>query len=596
MGVRKIQDGIGPRFIYHYHDPMARPHTAGGDRCPGAGGPRPGPGARARGPGPGARDSGPEAWGPGHGPRASPHNLLSVANFSCYLSSAHAFVAQTILDQGRRCYYWCSMGDEAGACWVLCKEEDNAGVSRWYYWNHATNDTVRQLPAGITATWACRPVTCSDPNCMGKRGIAPMCSGFIVRKPCDDPLCGKLCYVKCPPAGSEPSMFFTAENVVWEIPAAVRHASQPSFGGWFERGAPVQITGLQLDERFNGSIGTLEDFDGFLAKVCLPECLGGTMRLSASHIQALSDGTLVQIHSADDSRSGQVGTVIGRHEESFCYRVYMTADIRDESFKVGEVIARSRLWTIDLSEPPQSLQWNGERSCTFVDRLGKSRKFCLHLPPAFSSQQQKQDGSPVTHMAAWPVLIYMHGHGCQTFLKTSKKSLWSEGLQYAAERFVLISPVCEWGWKDHPHDWVLELVGVLRTAQWVDHRRIYLAGYSMGGMSTWELSSRAPRLFAAIAPVAAHHKETLRSRMAYALKAAGTPIYVCHSDADGTCPLEPEQALWNQLGGGTNLNLNINLVHGVDHMNLFKTAFCEGFGLYEMLLKHSLPEYDTLDS
>ena len=39
-----------------------------------------------------------------------------------------------------------------------------------------------------------------------------------------------------------------------------------------------------------------------------------------------------------------------------------------------------------------------------------------------------------------------------------------------------------------------------RSAEWVDHRRIYVTGCSMGGMSTWEVGAMRPDLFAAIAP------------------------------------------------------------------------------------------------
>ena len=106
--------------------------------------------------------------------------------------------------------------------------------------------------------------------------------------------------------------------------------------------------------------------------------------------------------------------------------------------------------------------------------------------------------------------------------------------------------------------------------------------------------SRRPHWFAAIVLVAAHHKAELRVRIAEALKAAGTRIYVLHSDTDGTCPLRPEQELWSLLGGDDNRNLNINRVRGYNHNACFTAGFCEGIGLYRMMLTNSLPPDDTL--
>ena len=63
-----------------------------------------------------------------------------------------------------------------------------------------------------------------------------------------------------------------------------------------------------------------------------------------------------------------------------------------------------------------------------------------------------------------------------------------------------------WSWKESPGEWVLDLVQALRPLVWIDYRKIYLTGYSMGGMSTWELGAMKPHLFAALCTVAGHHK------------------------------------------------------------------------------------------
>eukprot|EP00913_Durusdinium_trenchii_P013289 g12473.t1 len=59
---------------------------------------------------------------------------------------------------------------------------------------------------------------------------------------------------------------------------------------------------------------------------------------------------------------------------------------------------------------------------------------------------------------------------------------------------------------------------------YVDSSKVYLTGVSMGGMGCWELTMQKPKLFAAIAPVAAYHKAYLRSQIAEALR--NTPAEV----------------------------------------------------------------------
>ena len=149
----------------------------------------------------------------------------------------------------------------------------------------------------------------------------------------------------------------------------------------------------------------------------------------------------------------------------------------------------------------------------------------------------------------WPLLVYMHGTGGGTFFTHSKKSLKTPGMQFAAKTFVVVTPRCEWTWRDKPGQWVLELVQALRALEWLDHKRVYLTGCSMGGMSAWELGALRPDLFAAVAPVAAHHKKEKAPWIAQRL--ASTPLYAVHDTTDGTCPMVGgEDTLWDLIRDG----------------------------------------------
>jgi predicted peptidase len=177
----------------------------------------------------------------------------------------------------------------------------------------------------------------------------------------------------------------------------------------------------------------------------------------------------------------------------------------------------------------------------------------------------------------------MHGAGGCGFFGNSRKALKSAGVRFAIEQFIIVSPRCTWSWKESPQDWIDDLVRTLKAADYVDENRIYLAGCSMGGMGVWEVGARMSDTFAAIAPVAGHHKEAKVPAMVESLR--DTPIFVCHSTCDTTCPLKKELPLWRELRS-VNQRMQINLSTSVDHCNMMTRNFCDDTYLYEWLLMH----------
>merc|ERR1719401_1997718 len=107
----------------------------------------------------------------------------------------------------------------------------------------------------------------------------------------------------------------------------------------------------------------------------------------------------------------------------------------------------------------------------------------------------------------------MHGNGGGSFFTSTsrKKAKVAVGFLEGACKFVVVTPLADWTWKQEPRPWVTELVGALRALRWVDHRRVYLTGSSMGGMGTWELGAARPEFFAAVAPVAAYTRPSAES-------------------------------------------------------------------------------------
>uniref|UniRef100_A0A7S2HKY5 WW domain-containing protein n=1 Tax=Alexandrium andersonii TaxID=327968 RepID=A0A7S2HKY5_9DINO len=454
------------------------------------------------------------------------------------------------------------------SAWVELRIQQ-AKTETWvtYYWDYISGTTVEKLPRGVRARWrawqengsgdwyyhdreACSrgesKVRWSLPGCQ-------WCSGL-----------GEEALASC-----RSSMATSGRKCLLEFDAA------------------VCIDGLEsaASRRFNGQVGQVIGWFGDAKLIVkLPNALGGPMlAVKPRNLKPLPARTIVMLHNlSQESLNGEVGTVEEDDSKDDC------RDVRKHVIKLrlGELkrIQHTRLapctglWNINLQQPPQEwLQWRKEQQCLFIDKSGNHRTYSLHLPLNFS--MVASDGSK--YVRPHPLLVYMHGAGGSSFFTNSKKSLKSAGLQYAAGKFIIVSPKCDWSWKDVPTPWVNELVEVLRAAWWVDDKRIYLSGCSMGGMSTWEIASGRPDLYAAIAPVAAHHQAEREAMIANALQRM--PIFATHSQTDDTCLFSAEEQLWRLLRD--NPCLEVALTPDVDHCSMYERAYCDECLIYDWLLK-----------
>ena len=136
----------------------------------------------------------------------------------------------------------------------------------------------------------------------------------------------------------------------------------------------------------------------------------------------------------------------------------------------------------------------------FIDSKREEHTFFLHLP---AHGNEAAEGTK-----KFPLLFYMHGNGASNIAtQGSKKTLSSEGMKFVTSEFIIATPFCNGKWKDPPGLWVSELLLRLRDMSCTDKERIYVTGYSKGGMGTWEISTmpRCAEVVAAIAPVCAYH-------------------------------------------------------------------------------------------
>lgn len=297
--------------------------------------------------------------------------------------------------------------------------------------------------------------------------------------------------------------------------------------------------------------------------------------------RAILTSAKARLHEKAHSKRRPILTAAKQHSKLQAF------DYHD--FDAGNSVTEGQLakLRIDTSRSYSFLQWRtAEQECAFIDSHGCNRRYFLHLPLNFQQQRRSRRAGAVT--AVFPLLIYLHGSDGKSFFTHSKQSLSLEGTQFAAKHFVVLSPVCEWTWKHSPSEWIIELVEAFREVQWIDVRRIYLTGNSMGGMGTWEVASMDPDLFAAIVPVAAYHKPEKEDRIACQLK--GVPVYVMHAKADKTCKMASEVQLWRKLEQGTTVCKNI--MCDVDHTTIAEAAYYKSDELYKWLLKRKVEEIE----
>lgn len=128
--------------------------------------------------------------------------------------------------------------------------------------------------------------------------------------------------------------------------------------------------------------------------------------------------------------------------------------------------------------------------------------------------------------------------------------------------FIVISPQCpattEW-YYDRTDTLLRKLLDEALVRYPIDRRRIYVTGFSMGGIGAWDLGIRYPNRFAAIAPIAARGEEGWN-----VCAMVEVPVWAFHGANDTTVPLSAAQAIVQSLincGGEVTFTVYPNVGH-----------------------------------
>ena len=142
--------------------------------------------------------------------------------------------------------------------------------------------------------------------------------------------------------------------------------------------------------------------------------------------------------------------------------------------------------------------------------------------------------APKDAEAPMPLVVYIHGAGSRgksldQMGVIGPIKLIEEGKSFPAR---LVAPQCH---EDHWFDLfetLAEFIDAMRHDPRVDVKRVYVAGSSMGGFTTWQMACAHPDWFAAAVPVCGGGQEW------YAYRLKGMPVWAFHGLLDETVPVE----------------------------------------------------------
>ncbi len=214
---------------------------------------------------------------------------------------------------------------------------------------------------------------------------------------------------------------------------------------------------------------------------------------------------------------------------------------------------------LDKAGKQGSIRAEGFVRLTYIDPLDNTPQFCRAYLPLNYDPKQK-----------WPLVVMLHGYngGNPVYVKW-----WSIDQRHnnTVDKFpvIYIEPhgrgnTSYLGIGDQD---VLKCIELAKQKFNVDEDRVYLKGESMGGGGTWNVGTRHPELFAAIAPVFGgwdYHVEMsedmianlsgralfnneANSNISHADALLTTPVFVTHGDIDKSADVKDSRYLVKTL-------------------------------------------------
>lgn len=183
---------------------------------------------------------------------------------------------------------------------------------------------------------------------------------------------------------------------------------------------------------------------------------------------------------------------------------------------------------------------------------------------------------------SYPLVIFLHGSG-ERGNDNEKQLVHGASLFASAENrknfpAIVVFPQCPengfWApvsWENNkfgyvnttkptePMQLVIRLIRDLKKTEAIDSKRIYVSGLSMGGMGTFDLICRLPKMFAAAVPICGGvNIERLN-------KIKNMPVRIYHGEADNLVPPAHSKDAYNKLKAEGAQQVELILFPGVGH-------------------------------
>ena len=178
-----------------------------------------------------------------------------------------------------------------------------------------------------------------------------------------------------------------------------------------------------------------------------------------------------------------------------------------------------------------------------------------------------------------PVMLYLHGSNRRGSDDQSQIADLYENIRGFPEnwQFIVVFPQCREGsfWVGPMMEQSIAALDQTVTEYGGDERRLYLAGYSMGGFGVWQTAITHPDKFAALVPIAGgveplgeisdEDRALLSPQVkaaasapsvyeAYAAALKETPIWIVHGEQDNSVPVEQSRKMAASLRSAGNSN------------------------------------------
>ena len=166
-----------------------------------------------------------------------------------------------------------------------------------------------------------------------------------------------------------------------------------------------------------------------------------------------------------------------------------------------------------------------------------SLSYLLFMPVDTKAQEQGK----------FPLILSLHGIGERG---NDLQRLKRDGLPKLLDGnnafpFIVISPQCplstEW-YYDRTDTLLIKLLDEVIARHPIDTKRIYVTGFSMGGIGAWDLAIRNPNRFAAVLPIAARAEGGWNVCVLQAV-----PVWAFHGAKDDVVDLFKAESIVNAL-------------------------------------------------